>query len=319
MYKKIKKIFKKININLRNLDKNIKYVVKKSNELYITILFDILLCKILYNISSYEYRIYEFYNISHYKRKTFLSKKRYELYKKLYINKNILNIINNKIKIYLRFKNYLNREVKNINDISYKEFENIILENKKILCRSVSSNFVSNHKIFNLNDYRGPGFILEKMKENNLLLVEKFFEQNEILNKISSSLVVINIGTLCYNKSIDVLSTTISFNENDKIIKGFIDCKTMKLKGHLRCNNEIYKEEEYNYKIPCLKEIISISKKMALELSEIKLVEWSFTINRDNEIYFVDANIWDDYEFVQLREYLNNKNGILPKLFKKNR
>ncbi|MDD6272311.1 MAG: hypothetical protein PUA90_02185 [bacterium] len=313
MIEKTKKILIGIKNKLKKLNKNIRIITKNTNKIYIIILLDILLCKILYNTSSYEYRIYEFYNINHNKRKTYLSKYRYELKRKIHNNKKILNVINNKEKLNLRLKKYLNREVVNVNSLSYKEFENIMFETKKILCRSINSKFIDSYKIFNLEDFRGPGFILEKIKDDKLLLVEKSFNQNKTLNKISSSLVLINVTTISNDNKSEVLSLTISFKENDKIIKGFIDSKTMCIKGHLRCNNEIYKEEVIPYKIPHLKDIITYAKSISLELSEQKEIEWSFALSENNDIYLLDANIWDDYEFVQIREYLNNSIGILPK------
>lgn len=313
MWKNIKKIFIKTKNNLKRLNKNIKIITKNNNKFYLFILFDMSLCRILYGISSYEYRIYEFYNINHNKRKTYLSKCRYEFRRKLYFNKNILSIVNNKEKLYKRLKSYLNREVVNVKSLSYKEFENILLDNKKVLCRSINSKFIDSYKLLALNDFRGPGFILEKVNNDKLFLIEKSFNQNKTLNKISDSLVLINVITLSNDNNSEVLSLTIRFKEDDKIINGFIDSEKMCIKGHLRCNNEIYKQNIIEYKIPQLKNIITHAKNIALELSELQEVEWSFALSDKNDIYLMDANVWDDLEFIQIREYLNKNIGIYSK------
>jgi hypothetical protein len=46
------------------------------------------------------------------------------------------------------------------------------------------------------------------------------------------------------------------------------------------------------------------------ELSEIKQVEWTFIIG-SKSIYLVDANIWDDYVFSQMREFLSDDEGLM--------
>ena len=54
------------------------------------------------------------------------------------------------------------------------------------------------------------------------------------------------------------------------------DIKKAKLKGHLRDkNNNVYEDKTYNNEIPNLKEMIDLVKNAALEINEIKEVEWS--------------------------------------------
>ena len=74
-----------------------------------------------------------------------------------------------------------------------------------------------------------------------------------------------------------------------------------------------------NYELPFYDNIKKQAIKLALELSEIKEVEWSFTVNSRGTVLLMDANIWDDTIFVQQPEYLYNKVGLKPKFKKCNR
>lgn len=299
--------FKKRVKNFKKLHKNIKYIVNKSNTNYIIILFDIIYCKIVYMISSEEYKIYKFYNLNTTSRKKYLSKSKYKLIKNIHENKDILNIINNKEKLHFRFKDELNREVYNVNKLSYKEFEDIILENKNVLCRSIKSDFINSYKIFNLNDFRGPGFVLEKIKNDNLLLIEKCFNQNKTLNKISDNLVLIKAITIKGK----VLFSMLSYKEGNNIINCYIDLKTMSTKGHLISNNSIYNEDIIDIKIPKLKEILDYCKKLSNELTEINDLEWSFALTDKNKIYLMDVCEFSEFEFVQI------ENGGIKDKYKK--
>lgn len=67
-------MFIKLKNSLKKINKNIKTSSKNSDKLYMVIFFDMLICKIIYQIDSYEYTLYELYNLSYNKRKTYLSK-----------------------------------------------------------------------------------------------------------------------------------------------------------------------------------------------------------------------------------------------------
>lgn len=302
MIKELKKCFKNLISNLKKLNKNILYVKKQCNKSYIYILFDMLFSTIKYDVNDEEYKLFEFYNLDKNKRNTYLTNYRHDKLKKYLYDKNIINILNDKNKLLKRFKDVLKREVYNINDLSFKEFEELSKSSDKLLCRSVSNSFVKTYKVFDVNDYRSSAFMAEDIKKNKLFLVEKYFKNNKVFDELDSDLVVINVVTLYNKRGVSIISSSIKFKDKDKIISGSIDIKNKTLEPNL-------KDEKFNnYKkvnkieIPYFDKIIDLSKKLSCELSEIKEIEWSFCINGKN-IYLMDASLWNDYTFAQLRDY----------------
>lgn len=313
MIKKIKKLFSKIKKSIIHLNSIISYVHKKCGKLCIVIFFDIIFCEFRYFMTCDEYKYFEFYLIDSKKRKTYLTNSNHDSKEKYLYNKKILSVINNKEKFYSKFKKELNRDVSNLNDLSYKQFEDIVLQNKKILCRSINNKFLNSFKLYDLSKFRGPGFLLEEIKKNKQFIVEKSFIQHKLLNNISEELITINVITLVVDKDINIVAATINFKNDNKLVRGFIDLKEGIIKGHLRYDNyEIFNEKIVNYEIPCLDEIITLVKKLALELDEIREVEWSFCVTNRGTIYLMDANLWSNTSFEQIPEYLNKNIGLLP-------
>lgn len=314
MKKMFKKIYNKIKTDIKHLNKIIKYVHEETDTFVVITFFDILWCKLKYGISLDEYKYYEFYNINSILRESYLTNRKHNRYSKKIIDYNIIDVILNKKRFINRFESYLNRNILNVNDLSYKEFENLLLENKQVLCRSVNDSFIDSYQIYNLKDFRGPGFILEKIKNNKLYLIEKTFSQHKLLNDINNDLVVLNIVTLTKNGNTKVVSSFITFKDNNKSVYGYVDIKKSVTKGHFRFKDgKLYNENTTNYEIPCLEEAISYVKKLSHELEEIGEINWSLGINNKGKIYLLDASLWNEYYLSQIPEYLNKKVGILSK------
>ena len=165
MKKEIKKFYNNLKKELKSLNKTIKEITKRSNKSYIRILLDIYICYLKYSITYEEYKIFGFENVSRDKRDTYVGKVRKEYINKHLTDKHALNLLNNKTKFNIKFDKYLNREIINIKDISYKEYEDFVTNKKEITCRCELPDEKRTIK-FNLKDYRSPAFILEKLNKN---------------------------------------------------------------------------------------------------------------------------------------------------------
>lgn len=307
----IEKLYKNIHRKLKHLDRVIRSVKAQCDKFYIVIMFDMFICYLLYFINIDEYKVLEFYKMNHAMRKTFLNEIKHNFYKRFFYKKDVVFVIKDKKKFLKRFDNYIKDDVVNINDISYKKFEDMLLENKKVLCRSLGKKFSSSYELYDLSKFRGVGFVFEKIKNNKLNLCQKCIIQNKKLNEINDNLVVINIVSMINNGKVDIVCAYISFKENDELIKGYIDIKKGVVKGHLRKSDfNIYDMDVINYEIPKLEEMIEYVKKCALEIEEIKEVVWSLCVDSRGKIHLMDADIWDDYIFAQIPEYLGKKGGL---------
>ena len=212
-------------------------------------------------------------------------------------------------------KNYLGREVIDADDLSFKEFEVFALKYKDLLARKVNKSFLSSNKVYHLKDFRSHAFMLDKIKEDKNVIVEPLFKQDPLLDKISNNIVTIIIITICNpsTRRISIVSACVKFRESETTINGYIDVKTLSVKGHLRDNNNrIYPKDVSGYKIPSLTKAFDLVKVLASELDEIREIEWSICLTEDGKAYLVDANASEDLVFEQTPEYLKNRVGLKP-------
>lgn len=305
----IKKAFKKMLKELKNFDKNLNYVATKSNQLGLILFWDILWCKLRYGVTSNEYRIFEFYRLDYCKRNTFMSKRRYDFLNDKLVNKKIINTLTNKETFNKKFKDYLKREVEDINNLSFKQTEDAILESKYVIGRSKEASFISSYREYDLKDYRSPAFLAEAMKENKDYLIEPKFKQHKELNKINP-LVFVNIVSV-YNRGPEIVSSTIKFRDGKELISGYVDLESKCIVGNFKDENgQNYKDNFNGFEIPKLSSVIEIVKLLSEELKEIRQVEWTFIIG-SKQIYLLDGNVWDDYVFSQIPEFLKNDEGLM--------
>lgn len=323
----IKRTYKDLKNDIKELHKTISYVKKITGYFRIVVFFDIFRCYLKYGANYNEYRIFEYYLIDKKLEDTYLTKVRHDNLSLYLYNKNNLNILKDRREFYKKFDKYLKRKTCYSKNLSFKQKEDFILTSKEVVCKS-STLKEENTKLFNLVDYRSPAYLLDDLNKNKLYVIEESFIQNKILDEINPyNINIVSIVTLKYKNKVDVVSATIKFGtsksfvydyKKSNYITGFIDLKTGKVIHKYRSRNgEVYtKHPVSNVKItsleiPHFKKTIDIALKCAKELDEILEVEWNFAIGK-NTVYLIGANIWEDYTFSQIPEYLNDKIGLMP-------
>ena len=302
--------FKKLGLKIKVFNKNIRYVHRKTKVLKIFIFFDILWCKIRYFISSNEYRVYEFYFMKNKERKQYLSKAVHNFYQRFLCPKKLLHMLNNKENLYTRLNGYTRRNIIDINDIRFKEFEALARENEAFICREKEGSVFKSYKVYSLKDYRSPAFLSEKIKDDKKYLIEKKFEQHRLLREISEEYVFVNFVTVFNANRVDVISSSIKFRDGSFMITGHVDLKNNCVDGKLKINRIKDYGDGENYPLPKLDRAIKLVKECAKELSEIKEIEWSVCFNRRGDPYLMDARIWHDIIFAQIPNNGVRKKGL---------
>ena len=307
----MKNAFKEFKRIMKNLNKTMRYIHKKEGYLYTFLFIDIVWCYIRYGITYNEYRIFKFYDLEGSKRKTYISKRSYKRIRKHLVDETITSVINDKTLFLRRFNEYINRDIYNVNNISFKAFEDLANDSKILFARSDNSRFINSYKEYVISDFRSPAFALEDIKNKKLDLVEKSINQHKTLNEIAP-LVIINVVSVVNHNDIDLVTSSIKYKDNNKIISGNVNVRkgiiTGRLKDELGHN---YGEDFDGFEIPSYDEIKEKCALFARELDEIRQIEWSFIVGSRGAVHLIDANIWNDYVFSQTPEFLNNRIGLM--------
>ena len=307
----MKELFSKFKKMIKYLNKTIKYVHNITSLPYTFIFLDIVWCFIVYGATYNDYRIFEFYDIGHNLRKTYMTRRKYNRVTNYLVDRSIINVLEDKHLFLMRFKDYIRDDVSNINVMSFKGFEDYAKENNSFIVRSNSKSFISSYKKYDLSNFRSASYMSEAIKNDKLNLIEKNFNQHKDLSNISD-FVIINVLTV-YNRGVDIVASTIKYrNENNKIISGFINYNKGEIVGRFKDpDGHTYGENFEGFVIPCYDKILELSRKLCSELEEIRQVEWSFVVTSRGGVYLVDANVWNDYVFIQTPEFLRNKEGLM--------
>ncbi len=327
----MKKCFKKTWSYLKKhtcgLHKTINYVRRRTDHLRIYIFFDIIRCFIMYGANYNEYRIFEFYLINRKLEDTYLTKIRHDNFIPYLYNKDNLELLKDRREFYKKFDKHLKRNTCYTKNLSFKQMEELILSSKIVVCKSATLK-EEKTKVLNLNDYRSPAFLLEEANKNKLFVLEEYIEQNELLEEINpNNMNILSIVTLKDKNNIDVINATMKFGTSDKYeydykksdyITGFVDINTGKITHKYRSRNgQIYSkhpitgEKIINIEIPNFKKAVDTAKKCAKEVDDILEIEWNFALTK-NKAILMSANLWEDYTFSQIPEFLNKKVGLMP-------
>lgn len=328
MKKDLKKFFDYLKKHINGINRSIKLIKKKSSKSGVVLFFDMWWCYIRYGVTYDEYRIFEFYSLPGFKRDTYMSECRHQNLEKHLCDRNHLTILNSREKFYIKFKDCLNREFYNIKEMSFKEFEELALKKKELVCRGNSLKGEGSTLVLNVKNFRSPAFLLDKAKKSNLNIVEATIKQNKLFDTINPyNMNTVSVVTLLCGKRVDIVSSYVKFGINDeykydinsvKHITGIVDVKTGIIKHKLVCGeNETYSEHPVSkvklvgLEIPLFEEIKEVATKCALEFDEALEVEWNFVIS-NNKVFLINANLWDDYVFAQLPMFSKNKVGLMP-------
>lgn len=328
MKKNLKKFFDYLKKHIKGINRSIRLIRKKSSKSRIILFFDMWWSYIRYGVTYDEYRIFEFYLIPGYKRDTYMSKCRHENLEKHLYDKKHLTILNSREKFYIKFKDLLNREFYNTKEMSFKEFEELALKKKELVCRSSSLKSETGTLSLNVKNFRSPAFLLDKAKKSGLNIVEASIKQNKLFDSINPyNMNTVSVVTLLCGNKVDIISSYVKFGitEEDKYdvnsvkhVTGIVDIKTGTIKHKLVSGeNEVYSEHPISkvklvgLEIPLFDEIKKIASACALEFDESLEIEWNFVIS-NTKVYLINANLWDDYVFAQLPMFSKNKVGLMP-------
>lgn len=309
MKKWIKKVYKLFKEHRKRLNDTVKYVQQTNNVFRIVIVFDLFYSFVIYGCTINEYKIFDFYNVPLEQRDTYLTKSKKKSLFSTSIKKSKGKFTRKKI--YNLFKEYLNREVKELKDISFKDFELLALDKKTLMFSD--NNNKNKICVMNLCDFRSPAFMLDKAKKEGYEYVEEYKRPNKIFNKINKEgLCIVSIVTLKTYSSIDIVSSSLKLQTKDNLIETVLEKGIVKY-PFLDKDDNVYRKlndiELKNMEVPKYDELIELSKKLASEINDVKEIEWLFTLT-DTKIELLGAGVWNNYLFAQKQIYLNGKDGI---------
>ncbi len=326
MKKRINKLLKRLSKNIEGLHRTISYVKEETGYFRIYILLDIIRCYLCYDANYEEYKVFEFYDINKKKERTYLTKKRHKKIERYLYDKKELSVLSDRREFYKKFDKYLKRDVCYSKNLSFKQLEELIISKKEVVCKD-SSMSDKNTLLLNVKNFRSPAYLLDEANKKKLFIIEENISQHKSIEKINpNNINILSIVTLRKWNQVDIIASTIKFGtsgnyeydyKKSNYIIGCVDTKTGIIKSKLFNSNgkitnihPVSKEKLSNLQVPLFDKATAMATKCALELDRILEVEWNFMIS-NNKVLLINANLWNDYLFSQIPEYLPKKEGFM--------
>lgn len=311
----------------KNLNKVIDSIHEKTGKSKIYLFYDIAKCAILYGAGYNDYDIFEFYNIKHNKRKTFVTR---------FKNKKMLNMLNDpafsdlfdkKSQFNERFKKYLGRDFVNMHTCTLDEFKKFVKGKEYIFAKPDDGDSGKGIERLKVKDYKKIDDLYNYVKDKNFgVCEEQAIQHKDMARMHPDSINCVRIQTIVTNGKPEVVYAAFKAGNGGHFVDnlGFdginipVDLKTHKLVKYGRTEHrQIYTEHPYThikfegYKLPLFKEAMDMCLKAALEVPEVKFVGWDVYIGPKGP-GIIEGNNFPDYYFWQLPIHNPDRIGLLP-------
>lgn len=299
--------------------------INKKNKFLI--FSDMVWCGIRYGAGYHDYKIFEFYNMKHKNRDTYVTRVRNKKIIMALNNQEFSDIIDKKNLFDKRFKKYLKREVIDIDETDLKEFKKFMKNKDVVFAKPFNLDSGRGIEKLNKKDFKDLEEMYDYIKSKNLRMIEEVIKQHKDMNKLYPNAVnCMRIVTLVDNGTPEIVYAVSKSGSGGHYLDnmGFegicapIDLKTGKIRGigHSESGHTYVKHPDTNVKfegfqIPMFKEAIELVKQAALEVPEIKYVGWDVFIGEDGP-GIIEGNDYPDYTFWQLPEHTPDRIGLMP-------
>lgn len=314
-------------VRFKKITKVINSVHEKTNKNKFLILCDIIICAIRYGAGYNDYDIFEFYNIKHDKRKTFVTRFKNKKLIMMLNNPDYSDLFDKKNEFNDRFKNYLGRDTINMTTASLNSFKKFIQNKDIIFVKPNDGDSGRGIEKLNVNDFKSPTALYDYIKTKNFGVAEEMVHQHPEMAKLHpNSVNCIRIQTIVVDGNSQVVYAACKAGNGGHFVDnlGFdgvnipVDLKTGELVKYGRTEHgQIYEEHPYThikfegFKIPLFKEAMDMCLKAALEVPEVGFVGWDVYIG-ENAPGIIEGNNYPDYYFWQLPIHNPERIGLLP-------
>ncbi len=309
----------------------INTVHEKSGQGKVKTFFDMIGCGLKYGAGYYDYIIFEFYNMNKEERKTYLTRMKNK-YLISHLNKRELRYIFNEKNVFdKRFKDFLGREVIDLADIGYEQFETFVQGKDYFFAKpniGESGKGIEKIKVADFADTKAL-YDYIRQPEKHFGVIEEVITQHPDAARIyPDSINCLRIVTLVYDGKPNILYAVFKMGNGGKFVDNLEN-------GGLACHFDLDKGEivgqghtsaliNYDahpatgipfvgYKLPYMEEVKELVKKAAMVVDHFGYVGWDVCLTPNGPI-IVEGNDFPAYDFPQLPDPDKPRIGLIPKI-----
>ena len=315
--------------SFKKMQDAINVVHEKSGKNKLITFFDMLGCSIKYGAGYNDYIIFEFYKIKAKQRKTYLTRLK---------NKRMVMTLNDEKYSYIfdeknvfdkKFKDFMGREILDLADIGYKEFEKFVQGKEDFFAKPYIGESGKGIEKIHIADYDSTESLYKYITnpEKNFGVIEEVIVQHPQAAKIYPySLNCLRVVTLVNNGEAHILYSVFKMGNNGKFVdnleNGGLACHFDLEKGMITGQGHTSALVNYDkhpstgikfvgYELPYMNEVKEMVKKAAMVIPEFRYVGGDVCIT-PNGPAIVEGNDYPAYDFPQLPDDDKPRIGLIP-------
>ena len=314
------------NMNFKKMFDTIDEIHNRTDKSKIFLFFDMILCAIKYQSGYVDYLLFEMWNLNSKERKTVLTRGKNNIFVKYYNNKDYNHIFLNKNEFNERFKKYLNRDYIILDD-NKSEFKKFIKNKKLIFCKPINGTHGDNMEKINPKEFEGD--LYDYLISKNLRLIEEVVTQCKEMNELYPYAIntVRLITVHRYDGKVKIVAAYQRIGNHGYIVDNYngggmvvpITEKTgvIEYPAVDKLKNVFHKHPMtgvsiVGFKVPMYKEAVSLAKKAAKVVDEVRYVGWDIAITKKGPT-IIEGNEYPGHDIYQLPSHRTNNIGVLPK------
>lgn len=313
------------NVDIKKMLKIIKKISNKTQKHYLIIFFDIIFCAIFYGAGYYDYQEFEFYNLNHRQRKTYLTRIKNNKIIKKYNNQLSFYKFDNKKEFNKLFKDYIKKAYLVIDENKYDQFKDFTKKYKILIVKPIVGEGGKGIQKIKINSKTNLKILFNNLLDRKQILIEEYINQHHVINKLYPKAVnTLRIFTFYDDKKVHILNSVLKIGNGgvtDNFCSGgmysFVDDNGKVTKPAIDQNDNIYyihpitKKDILGFEIPLYQETCQLLKKAAKIVPEVKYIGWDVAITNKGPI-IIEGNCFPG--IFQIKPSLNNnKEGLIPK------
>ena len=276
-------------------------------------------CYLLYGSTPNDYIHFMFYKIKHIERKKYITRRKaIKFEKKLNAPENAV-YFNNKWEFNKKFKNFVKRDWRFINEINENQFKEFVKKHKKIIIKPIDQSSGNGIKIYEYLNDNDLSILYDEIKMKNVLIEEVIKNCNDIATFNPSSCNTIRVYTLVErDNTVSIVNALIRIGAKNSVVDNYhsggvgalIDIETGIICSQLvDVNAKRYivhptlKTEIIGKKIPRWGELKKNVIEAALVLPKSRWIAWDICIT-DYGFEYIEGNYDGDPGFLQAIDYV---------------
>lgn len=303
---------------------------KRSGKGKAAVLFDILSSMRKYDAGYYDYLIFQFWNLSHEQRNTFLTRFRSKKLIMLMNDHDYAHYFDNKNEFNIKFKDYIGREFIDMATATKEDVIDYYNRKDKYFCKMLDLTCGHGAELLKKEDFASGEEFYDYVVGKGFGTLEDVVENHPDVAKLyPCSVNTCRVITMVDSKGeAHCMFCVFKMGNEGRVVDNYglhspVDMETGEILFPCHSGDtvedKLYTEHPYThvplvgYKVPLVKEAVEMAKKAALVVPQMRYIGWDIALTPNGPV-IIEGNNYCAHDFWQLPGQTPGGIGMVPKI-----